>query len=103
MEPLLVRLRTLIADVGESPNFVAAMAHFWFAWSVVITLHLSLPRVPAWSVAIAIVAVAAVKEFWFDARYERNPPQTFIDNLQDFAGYSAGALLAFLFVKFYPL
>lgn len=54
--------------------------------------------IPGWHIrctwASGIMVYAAVKEYWFDARYEKNPPQTFWMNTQDFIGYVAGAWLA---------
>ena len=81
-----------IAKIGESQNFVTAMAHCWFACSVVLILaHWGLT---AWVSAPLCVALAAGKEFWFDLKYETTPPQTVMDSVIDFAGYSAGMLIA---------
>jgi hypothetical protein len=41
------------------------------------------------AVGIAMVAYAAIKEFWYDARFE-TPHQTFTDNLLDFTFYCVG-------------
>ena len=79
-------MAALIARIGTNPTFIAAMAHCWFAYAIVYTAH-------RWWVAIPVVLLAAAKEFAFDARYEQ-PKQTLVDNLTDWAGYSAGAALA---------
>ena len=67
-----------------TPSFVAFQAHCWFAYAIVVTFGLNtLP----W-----VVGAAAVKEFYVDKHFEAN--QSFSDNLQDWTGYVAGALLA---------
>lgn len=81
-----------LTDLGENPSFIAFNAHCWFAFSVVyvsLDQGLDLPRV-VWTALV----VAAVKEFIFDATQEKNPPQTFLDNLEDFCGYAVGTALA---------
>lgn len=69
-----------VAKVGESPDFVAFMAHSGFAYFCV---HHGLP----WWLALIL---AAAKEFVFDIRYEKNPPQTYTDGALDFMGYAVG-------------
>jgi hypothetical protein len=81
-------IQSYIAKIGVNPQFIAFNAHAWFAYSVVKTF-------PFAGVAAAAAVLAALKEFWFDAKYEV-PAQTFTDNLEDFAGYCAGILLASL-------
>ncbi len=44
--------------------------------------------------------ILALKEFWFDLRYEANPPQTFDMSLEDFAGYATGLILGMVCVFF---
>jgi hypothetical protein len=80
------KLTAFIATTGTNPEFVAFMAHMWFAYAVVKTSGHYL-------VALPVLALAAFKEFYFDARYE-SPKQTFRDNLTDWLGYTTGALLA---------
>ena len=78
-------LSSFIASVGANPNFIAFNAHCFFAaFLVSVVGHCG------WS-AGAIVALAAVKEFWFDKHYEVD--QSFLDNLLDWSGYATGALL----------
>ena len=43
-----------------------------------------------------IVVGGGVKEYYFDAKYEKDPPQTFADNTQDFIGWALGPLLGWL-------
>lgn len=78
-------LASFIAKIGVNPTFIAFQAHCWFAFSVVSTCG-------RYSVPVVLVS-AALKEFWFDAKYEV-PAQTWKDNTLDFAGYTTGALLA---------
>ena len=68
-----------------TPAFITFNAHMWLAYAVVCTwLHI-------WTVVIVILG-AGVKEFWWDKHFEAN--QSFDDDMQDFAGYCAGVLLA---------
>jgi hypothetical protein len=80
-------LASFIAKTGTNPYFIAFNAHCWSAYALVVTVP--------WHVtaALAVAALAAVKEFWFDATYEV-PKQTSLDNLTDWVGYAAGAVLA---------
>ena len=87
-------IQSEIAKIGESPAFVTAMAHAWFACSVMLILgHWG---VTAWISAPLCVALAAAKEFWFDLRYEKTPPQTAWMSTADFAEYLAGIVVAVL-------
>lgn len=79
-----------IAALGESSQFVAFWAHFGVSMGLVDHTRLAHKVY----MASGIMVYAAVKEYWFDARYEKNPPQTFWMNTQDFIGYVAGAWLA---------
>ena len=89
-------IQSEIAQVGESPEFVVAMAHAWFGCSVVLILaHWGLTL---WIGAPVCVAIAAAKEFWFDLHYETLPPQTLLDSALDFAEYMAGLALAVLII-----
>jgi hypothetical protein len=87
-------LSSFIAKTGTNLTFVAFMAHAGVAYGVIYTLaqHLHGPRFGL-AMVVAILA-AAGKEFWFDATQEKDPPQTFEDNLGDFLGYMAGLSLA---------
>ena len=83
-----------IAKIGESQNFITAMAHCWFACSVVLILaHWGLT---AWVSAPLAVVVAAAKEFWLDLKYETTPPQTVFMSAADFGEYLAGIAVAVL-------
>jgi hypothetical protein len=77
-----------------TPAFITAMAHIWFAYSVVYTTAVVLPKFPLPAIAALAAGIAAFKEFYIDKHFEVG--QTFIDNLEDFAGYSAGIALAAL-------
>lgn len=78
-----------LANITESPNFVAFMAHMFGAFTVLIFF-------PHIYTIIALTIAAAVKEFWFDPKFETNPPQTIKDGWLDFGGYMAGIGLFFL-------
>ena len=84
-------LSAKIARLGENPTFIAAMAHCWFAFAAVVCIAHYLPTA---LVIPACLAIASVKEFWFDLKYETTPPQTFADSMIDFIGYAAGMAIA---------
>jgi hypothetical protein len=87
----------VIARLGQSPGFVTAMAHAWFAYAVIATCaHFGLTL---WIAAPAAVMLAAAKEYGFDLKYETNPPQTVVESTQDFIEYLAGIVLAMLVIR----
>jgi hypothetical protein len=88
-------MSNVIADVGQNPVFVAFMAHAGFGYAVVLTTWAGTGSLhPTLVAAAAMTLAAAIKEFWFDARFEMHPPQTFKDNFTDFIGYAAGVAIA---------
>lgn len=89
---ILSTLSSWVSKIGQSIQFVAFWAHFGVAALIVEhTPHHFL-------VASIVSALAAVKEFWYDANYETNPPQTFLDNFEDWLGWTLGAIVGLLFV-----
>jgi VanZ family protein len=86
-------LINLVAKAGTNLTFVAAMAHFWFAFSMGMLFHSN------FLIICLLLVTFAVKEFWFDATYEV-PKQKFIDNLTDFIGYFVGVMFGALIVGF---
>ena len=89
-------IQSEIAKVGESPEFIVAMAHMWFACSALLILaHWGLTL---WIGAPVCVAIAATKEFYWDLHYETLPPQTLLDSALDFGEYMAGLALAVLII-----
>jgi hypothetical protein len=86
-------LTSWIAKLGVNPTFIAQNAHCWFAYSVLITAHLLFPDLAFAWLALPALALAAIKEFWFDASNEV-PKQTFADNATDFSGYVLGVVLS---------
>lgn len=76
---------TSILDKIVTPHFVAWQAHMWFAAFVVSS---ALWYAPATIVVSAVLACAALKEFFIDKHFESG--QSFLDNLRDFAGYAVG-------------
>jgi hypothetical protein len=79
-----------IAKIGEDTRFVVFCAHCFFAYFVLSLFSGTHQYIAA---AVFIVLIAA-KEFWFDIKYEQNPPQTFWDSADDFIGYAFGVALA---------
>jgi len=85
-------IQSEIAKVGESPEFIVAMAHMWFACSALLILaHWGLTL---WIGAPVCVAIAATKEFYWDLHYETLPRQTVLDSAMDFAEYMLGIAVA---------
>ena len=87
----------IISKVGESPVFVTAMAHCWFAFSMLALMaHWHIPFPVS---TVVLIVLAGIKEFYIDLHYETNPPQTVLDSLQDFLEYCAAIpLFYFLFI-----
>lgn len=77
-----------IATLGTNPDFIVANAHLWFAAFVVLASGGST------LVAVLCVLLAAVKEFWFDAKYEM-PHQTTGDDWCDFGEYLVGIIIGY--------
>ena len=88
---LFEEIAKLVARIGEDAEFIVFNAHCWFAFALVYVAAVHGHGLPAGAM---VVAIAAVKEFVFDADEEKDPPQTFMDNLTDFGGYCAGVVLA---------
>ncbi len=85
-----MRIQAWIAKTGESPDFIAFMAHSGVAAYLVNLFPYGVPRILA---AIVALILAAIKEFWFDLHYEKTPTQTLADSALDFAGYVTGILI----------
>lgn len=79
-------IKDFVAKVGVNPYFIAFNAHC--GTTAFLTLC---TRGSAWFIVVAL-ALAAYKEFVFDAQNEV-PKQTTLDNLTDWLGYAAGAVL----------
>jgi hypothetical protein len=84
------KLTSFISKVGENPLFIAFMAHAGFAYFVVSLFSGTHQYIAA---CVCLLAFG-LKEFWYDIKYEQNPPQTFIDSSEDFIGYVIGIIIA---------
>jgi len=84
-------LSQFVAKLSQNIQFVAGVAHFFCAAYAVS--HSGHYRYYA---AGAFVVLGGIKEFYFDARDEVSPPQTFVDNLEDFVGWLLGAAVGLL-------
>ena len=88
----------------NNPQYLAQVGHFFFGSTVTLVAALFGPLVAVWIALGAVTLYAAVKEFWYDLRYEI-PKQSFGDSAMDFAfivgGAAVGAALAC--VKVYAL
>lgn len=81
----------------NNPQYLAQVGHLFGAGFVlVVTGMLSLALGAGWAPVLAVlvagVALAALKEFWYDMKWEL-PRQTWGDSLMDFAFYVLGALV----------
>ncbi len=86
----MARASAFIAKTGENPNFIAFMAHSGVAAYLSSRFPYGVPRMLASGVGAVL---AGIKEFWFDLRNEKTPPQTFLDSLLDFVGYMTGLIV----------
>lgn len=82
------RITQFVADLGTNAEWIAANAHCWFAAFLVLLCRGN------YFVAIGCLIAAAIKEFWFDARYEV-PKQTALDNWSDFLEYAIGIVIGY--------
>lgn len=83
-----------LATIGQNIQFVAFWAHLGVA--AIVTIAAYHFTADGTYVAAAIVSGAAIKEYYFDAKYEKDPPQTFVDNTEDFIGWALGTLVGWL-------
>jgi len=88
-----MNLLSSIGKAGESQGFIAWNAHMFFAAFVVLACG----RYAVAGACVFFIA-SAIKEFWFDLRYETAPPQTLTDSAIDFAGYLSGLVLGCVWV-----
>jgi hypothetical protein len=75
----------------NNSQYLAQVGHFFGAYFVVVTTAMFFK---SWHVVLPVLAVgivvAAIKEFWYDLKYEL-PKQSFSDSFEDFAFYMLGA------------
>ncbi len=80
-----------------NPQYLAQVGHSLGGYAVITTSILfsmatGTGCVPTIIVTVLGVAAAAVKEFWYDMKFEL-PKQTWTDSLMDFGFYMLGALV----------
>lgn len=73
---------------------LAQIAHVLGGYGIVLTAAFLWGHVACVMAAVLLTAYAAVKEFWYDLKYEVDPVQTWKDSLLDFSMYMAGIALA---------
>lgn len=84
------KITDFISSIGENPKFIAFAAHSGVAATVLLLFS-------GWHqylAAVIAIGLAGFKEFAFDRLYEKSPPQTFWDDLEDFTGYLTGIAFA---------
>lgn len=87
---------TTHSDFMNDVNFLATMGHIGWACLIMLSVAL-LSNLNMRSCEITtgiIVILTGIKEFGWDANFEKNPPQDFAMNLGDFCGYLGGIALA---------
>lgn len=90
-------LASSIAKIGQSADFITAMAHAGFAYSVLATCAYF--GLTLWVAVPVFMVLVGVKEFYMDVTFEKNPPQTLLDGAQDFLEYMGGVVVAALIFK----
>jgi hypothetical protein len=85
-------LDALVARLGQSIQFVAFVAHCFVAAAFV---EHAPGRGEFWTLFwfFFVLVAGALKEYLYDAREEHDPPQTWLDNTEDFIGFALGAML----------
>jgi divalent metal cation (Fe/Co/Zn/Cd) transporter len=74
----------------NDPQYLAQVGHFLGGVCLLATTALLFGAVPS-MIALGVgVVAAAIKEFWYDMKYEL-PKQTWDDSLMDFGFYVLGA------------
>jgi hypothetical protein len=77
----------------NDPTFLAQAAHFFGAVSLIMTAAHFAGNTGGFITGGVLMALAIVKEFWYDIVYEI-PKQSFWDSALDFSFYFIGTLVA---------
>lgn len=78
----------------DNPTFLAEMAHFAWAYGILLTAALwSATRRQLVCLFLAFVVFAVVKEYWYDLNYEI-PADSVSGSTLDFCVYMLGGLVA---------
>jgi hypothetical protein len=85
---IFTKVASWISSIGENQNFIAFMAHAGATYFVISNFG----HTNHW-VIWTTLSLCVIKEFWFDLKYETNPPQTIDDSILDFSGYMTGLVL----------
>lgn len=82
----------------DNPTFLAEMAHFAWAYGILLTAALfSATRRQLVGLVAAFFAFAVAKEFWYDLTFEL-PNDTLAGSALDFAVYLVGLAVALLVI-----
>lgn len=76
-------------------NTVSQFAHAGVAYAITLSVLMSLGLEAMWWFVPIAVALAAVKEFWYDYKYESAEARG--SSLEDFSFYMSGVVGALLF------
>ena len=88
-------LSSFVARIGSNVQFIAFNAHWGVTFAVMAFVLHAFPWINFDLLGALVLTAAAVKEFYFDAKYELD--QTFINNFEDWMGYAAGVLILWLY------
>lgn len=78
----------------QNATYLAQVGHAAVPYGILLTVGRFAGFVPAFFVAIGILVFATWKEWWFDLREEKDPPQTWKGSLLDYVFYLVGIGLA---------
>lgn len=76
-------------NVKQNQSVYAYFIHALFSYFFVSYTHYKL-GLNIWIACIIWTIFTAFLEYWYDANYEKNPPQTFRQNTLDFISYQIG-------------
>jgi hypothetical protein len=85
----------------QDATYLAQVGHALAGYGVLVTTGYFGGLHAVEIVGPLFVLYAAVKEFWFDPKFEKDPPQTAADGALDFTFYMVGALVGFVVVLLY--
>lgn len=77
----------------NNPQYLAQIGHFLGGGSIAILVSIFFGYSTILYAMLAIAIISGIKEFWYDANYERDPVQSFGDNFMDFSFYQLGSIV----------
>ena len=81
----------------NNPTYLASMAHIGWACSIILSTFIFGGLYISLIILGGGLCLAAIKEFFYDARYEI-PKQTNFDNWLDFSMYAVGGIIGIIII-----